>query len=52
MTVIETTLLDSIDRFGEPGTIRRLESGEVRLTGSFKGQEAEIVASLKTGEWE
>jgi hypothetical protein len=50
--VERTTLLKAVwENGGNVEDIRaRLESGELVLTGNFKGQEAEIVA--EAGDWE
>lgn len=46
-TVINSTLLDALQRFDETTVVSMLEAGALRLTGNFRGREADVVASYK-----
>ena len=42
-----TTLLEALSKFDEDVVVEMLASGELSLTGNFRGHEAEVVASYK-----
>ena len=46
------TLLDALAKLGEETTIMLLREGKLKLAGSFKGCESEVVIGLDKGEWE
>jgi len=46
------TLLDSLVVLGEATTIALLKVGTLRLAGTFKGREAEVIAGLAEGDWD